>query len=219
MHVHEIQHHHLKSGQVKPFLELGANELWPEAEAAGARVVAVFGVVIGQSPTAMVLVEHAQDSLETLLSQADPARRPPSHDRLAELVVSSDNRLVVPSGRWPLRPIPPDGIFTLRAWKVAPGAIDRFHRHTAEILWPLGLESEQGTYLGLWTTAVGRPGEILMFSRYDSMDHWERTRPEPPTSATPEQVRNFRQAMADRDQTSLSTDMSVYRRLAVWPKA
>lgn len=220
MPLHEFEELRVRPGSVRQVLSHNVRHVWPEAAERGDRVLAAFIPAFAPSPTLLVL--HEFDDLtafeRTRVAAADPSHRSQALLELDEMVDGATSRLLLPSPWWHLRPIPATGIFTLRTFRVQPGAAERFHRLTGEVIWPTGSEVDRGGFLGLWSTVVGETSEIVMFSQYESFAHWEKTRPEADAGATEEQVVAFQQARAERDEKTLWSDVRAYRRLPGWPE-
>lgn len=65
------------------------------------------------------------------------------------LMLRTENRLLLASPSPAVRPVPEGGIVTLRFYRVHPGALDLFHRLTAEQVWTQTAARDAGYHIGL----------------------------------------------------------------------
>lgn len=67
-------------------------------------------------------------------------------------------------------------IYTLRTFLVDRPNVRRFVELSEGEIWPW-LEQRDGRALGLWSVVLGGQERIVLITRYDSLDHWQQTRP------------------------------------------
>jgi hypothetical protein len=218
MIVHELEVVEPLPGQRLPWLRVSREQFWPAFEAAGARVVAVFGTVFGRTSEVTTLYEYPDTAAweRTRLRAATPGKGFPGQDECAALSARIENRLLVPSPYWPLKPIPRDGLFTSRVFTIEPGALENFHRSTAEVIWPQGENQEGAQFLGLWTAAVGHPNEVVMLVRYQDFGHWDELHPQAGLERDEKMVA-WLNVLRARDRTTNGTEVRILRRLPGWP--
>src|SRR5690606_37045239 len=91
-------------------------------------------------------------------------------------------------------PVP---IVVQRSFTITPGSLPEFERLSREEIWPY-MEARGCKVLGLFTNLHGGPSnEVILHTAYDSMAHWESTRPRnPPPDLSPEVAELARRAGA-----------------------
>ncbi len=66
-------------------------------------------------------------------------------------------------------------IYVLRTWQIKAGTWREFQQLSTEGVWP-AIEAAGAKIIGLWTTIIGDGNEVVLVTRYDDLDMWQRTR-------------------------------------------
>ncbi len=66
-------------------------------------------------------------------------------------------------------------VYVLRTWRTKPGTWPEFQQLSNEGVWP-AMEAAGAKIIGLWTTIIGDNNEVVLVTRYETLDMWERTR-------------------------------------------
>ena len=107
-------------------------------------------------------------------------------------------------------------IYTVRTFLVDRADIPRFVEMSEHGIWP-ALEQREGRALGLWVVVMGGPERVVLMTRYDSLEHWQGTRPWPEgrQRAVPEDVhRRGRDAGVQRAALTRETDVIALQPLS-----
>ncbi len=142
----------------------------PETEAAGGRVSGLFAGLIGLANDEAVLLRAWPD--------AGSLARDAAGTLADDSIVSADIAVLEPT----VRPegvvqIGAPGVYAHRWFWLQDGDIAEFVRLSDELIWPF-FEADGCRIVGLWRDVYERPhAKLLLITRYDSVAHWERTRP------------------------------------------
>jgi hypothetical protein len=101
-------------------------------------------------------------------------------------------------------------IYVLRTWKTKPGTWREFQQLSNEGVWP-AMEAAGAKIIGLWTTIIGDANEVVLVTRYDDLDMWQRTRfIEPAPEGVDEEIwKKGREAAIKRQTLTESTHARV----------
>lgn len=108
-------------------------------------------------------------------------------------------------------------IYTMRTFQVDRANVRRFVELSEGGVWP-ALEGRDGRALGLWSVVIGGPERVLLITRYESLAHWQETRPWPEVQqrgAPPDQiVGRGRDAGVERAAMTRETDLIALQPLS-----
>jgi hypothetical protein len=172
--------------------------------AAGGSVSALFAGVIGLAADEGVLMRAWSDP-EALANNA-------ARTLTVEGLVESRVDVLQPTVRPTRTATPTDpGVYAHRWFWVRDQDQEEFVRLSEEGVWPF-FEADGCSIIGLWRDmAPGDKTRLLLITRYLSVAHWERTRPqapEPPAGADPRLYEQARQAVRRRAEL---TERSIVR--------
>ncbi|HZU72257.1 MAG TPA: hypothetical protein VE990_05745 [Acidimicrobiales bacterium] len=208
MPLYEIEQTELLGGQsFASWASASSQSVWSRIEGAGGEVVAVWSAAFGVTPQAIALYCYPDgDALMAVRGAECVPGRTPADDRRDAVTLRRTSRILVPSPFWDVRPMPADGLFTMRIFWIDPSKTEAFQRHTAETIWPLGESHGHGRFLGLWSRVLGPPGEVVFISRYDDLAHWQGTHPNVGEEGSPE-VTRWWAAMRERNDMVRTTEV------------
>ncbi len=101
-------------------------------------------------------------------------------------------------------------IYVLRTWKIKPGNWPEFQQLSNDEVWP-AIEAAGAKIIGLWTTIIGDSNEVVLVTRYDDLDMWQRTRfTQPAPEGVDEDVwKKGREAVIKRQELTESSHARV----------
>jgi hypothetical protein len=175
-----------------------------QTRAAGGSVFALFTGVIGFASDEGVLMRAWPDA-DALVNHA-------ARTLTVNGLVASRVHGLAPTVR-PTDAIPPTepGVYAHRWFWLRRQDEDVFVRLSENEIWPF-FESDGCRIVGLWRSIESRPlAKLLLITRYASVAHWERTRPqalEPPPGADAQLYRQARDGVRRRAEL---TERSVVR--------
>ena len=108
-----------------------------------------------------------------------------------------------------------------RSFTIERGSVREFERLSREGIWPY-MEARGCKILGLFTIAHGGPSdEVILLTAYESMAHWEATRPDlPPPEGSSEEVVELARRAADagreRNKLTRVSSTRVLRSITEW---
>ena len=111
-------------------------------------------------------------------------------------------------------------IVVQRSFTITPGSLEEFERLSREEIWPY-MEARGCKIVGLFTNLHGGPSnEVILHTAYDSMTHWEATRPRNiPAGLSPEVAELGRRAGAAvlaRNKLTLVSSTRVLNLVTDW---
>ena len=164
---------------------------------------ALFAGMIGYANDEGVLM-RAWPDVETA---TDGARSQPSPQ-----IIESDIVRLMPTAR-PIDATPPreDGVYAHRWFWLQPQDWAEFQRLSSEGIWPY-FESDGCRIIGLWRSMEPGPlAAALLITRYPSVAHWERTRPQSPDAPPGADERLYREAQEAGRRRAEMTERSIVR--------
>jgi hypothetical protein len=101
-------------------------------------------------------------------------------------------------------------VYVLRTWKIKPDTWREFQQLSNDGVWP-AMEAAGAKIIGLWTTMIGDSNEVVLVTRYDDLDMWQRTRfSEPTPDGVDEDIwKKGREAVMQRQALTESTHARV----------
>ena len=101
-------------------------------------------------------------------------------------------------------------VYVLRTWSIKPGTWREFQQLSDEGVWP-AIEAAGAKIIGLWTTIIGDGNEVVLVTRYDDLDMWQRTRfSEPAPEGVDDKLwQKGREAVMERQALTESTHARV----------
>lgn len=112
-------------------------------------------------------------------------------------------------------------IVVQRSFTIERGSFPEFERLSREAIWPY-FEARGCKILGLFQNVHGGPSdEVILLTAYDSLAHWEATRPgvPPPPGSPPELIemaRKAAEAVRERHQLVRVAQTRVLRLATPW---
>ena len=149
--IYEQRHVTLRTGGLAAYVAYTKEQVWPELNRQGAKVVCLLNGFIGQPQEEVMQITRFPDWDSWNGYQ--------------------QNRITGESGL-----VEKDEARLLKAVASRPGDIADFAHYGENGVWPR-IESQGACILGLWTTlAVTDPLEVILVTGYHGPGHWEETR-------------------------------------------
>ncbi len=206
----------LRTGGLAAYVAYAREQVWPELNRQGARVLCLLNGFIGQPREEVMQITRFPD-LETWMGRQD--RRSLSESGLVE---KEDVRLLQGVASRPKDQVPVEdrrAVYGYRRQFIRPGDLAEFAHCSENGVWPR-IESQGACILGLWSTLADTdPLEVILLTGYYGPGHWEETRV---TRPKPEDVdeglwQGDLELRARREQMTLKTWVCLMQAVEIAP--
>jgi len=171
--IYEQRHVTLRTGGLAAYVAYAKEQVWPELNRQGAKVVCLLNGFIGQPQEEVMQITRFPD-WDTWNGYQQSQITGESG-----LVEKEEARLLKAVASRPKDRIPAEdrrAVYGYRRYFIRPGDIADFAHFGENGVWPR-IESQGACILGLWTTlAVTDPSEVILVTGYHGPGHWEETR-------------------------------------------
>ncbi len=214
--IYELRQVSLRYGGLAAYVAHAKEQVWPEINKQGARVLCLLNGFIGDPPEEVIQITRFPD-LETWSGCQRTGAT--AEDGLVE---KEEVRLLKPIASRPKEHVSPEDrrvVYGFRRQLIRSSDVEEFAHCSENGVWPR-IESQGACILGLWSTLADTdPVEVILLTGYHGPGHWEETRvTQPkPDGVDPALWQGDLELRKRREQITLKTWVNLMQAVEIAP--